>query len=88
MRHLRENPALVQDRGSRLATDFVFTITNPDLRIVVEQRGDRVAPHAGPGAEVIRITSPEPTRSAAPLDSQDNLLEGRVESTARTLIVL
>ncbi|CAN1490500.1 Caspase domain containing protein [Paracoccaceae bacterium] len=88
MRSLRDNKALATDRGSFGANDFVFTTTNPDLRIVAEQGGGKDAPKSGSTDEVIRILSPEPTRSAAPLDTQSIVLEGRVESGARTLIVL
>lgn len=89
MRSLRNNKALERDRGSFGANDFVFTTTNPDLRIVAEQAGpDAVPSTGGAETEVIRILSPEPTRSAARLETQSIVLEGRVESDARTLIVL
>ena len=88
MRSLRDNPALSRDRGSFGANDFVFTTTNPDMRIVAEQGGVTDTEKSGAAGEVIRILSPEPTRSAAPLDKQSIVLEGKVESDARTLIVL
>jgi uncharacterized caspase-like protein len=84
MRYLRGNAALASDRGSFGANDFVFTTTNPDHRMF----GKEPAANPSPGDEVIRITSPEATRTAAPLESQSILLEGKVESDARTLIVL
>jgi len=84
MRQLRANLSLASDRGSFGANDFVFTTTNPDHRVF----GNAADPLAVPGDEAIRITSPELTRTAAPLDTQSIILEGRVDSSARTLIVL
>lgn len=84
MRYLRANMTGEDKReGETWPVDFVFTTTNPDHQMV---GGARLAPQSGP--EVIRITSPEPTRAAAPLDSQNILLEGKVESSLPPLIVL
>lgn len=89
MRYLRNNAGLAREvRIGSGTNDFVFTTTNPDHRMFGKEGRSGLAPQSGPGAEVIRITSPEMTRAAEPLDSQSIVLEGRIESSARTLIVL
>lgn len=89
MRYLRGNASLAAElQSDQQRNDFVFTTTNPDHRMIATGDRPAPAPQSGAGAEVIRILSPEQTRAAAPLESATLLLEGRVDSPARTLIVL
>ena len=61
---------------------YVFSTTEPDRPLVVEEAPEAPAPRG-----IIRITDPAPTRAAAPLDTARLTLRGQVEAPAGTMIV-
>ena len=61
---------------------YVFSTTEPDRPLVVEEAPEAPAPRG-----IIRIIDPAPTRAAAPLDTARLTLRGQVEAVAETMIV-
>lgn len=74
--------------------NHLIETTDPGLPILAEKLADTEPQMPGPetvtpgSPEVIRITAPEPSRAAEPLDTPALVLKGRVEWPSETLIVL
>ncbi|HSF64409.1 MAG TPA: hypothetical protein VLA78_08475, partial [Paracoccaceae bacterium] len=72
------DPAIEENR----VWTYVFSTTEPDRALIVENRPDDPAPRG-----IIRILDPAPTRAAAPLETARLTLRGQVETAADTMIV-
>lgn len=84
----RQMAALELEPAYRQYQNHIVETTDPSLPILAELAG-KAAPAMPTGSpEVIRISSPEPSRAAAPLDEARLTIKGQVEWPEETLIVL
>lgn len=83
----RQMASLELEPAYRQYQNHLVETTDPALPILAELAGQAPAPLPG-SPEVIRISSPEPSRAAAPLEEPVLTIRGQVEWPEDTLIVL